>query len=471
MPVPTSPLFERFIGESRLVRDLPKGPHIEFSRLSLSPEVQKARQLPNLYLSYPDMELKLESVLGVIQRELVANSSRADRDISIALLGIIGETRSPSDSAVEHANRCLSNVIHANLHLSIVLPHTVRPSYNVQLGDICFRSFDPQQFLYWSKKGKCGYPIELSALRGRFSVNRNNIALKIVNLDLIQGGEHVLRRWGQEIATALIWDQYYQAIFRSAAMEIPRLLREALLILEAGALVHVDDESLLSLPLNNQIGLFTWQNAQGPRGWALLAEQTGLNLNTPPEDTVNKCREWLLKVMRHRELCPTKHLDNSIRNYARFMQLAQHHRLNKRANEAFLHFVIALDLLFGTDGRLGDSVSLRSAALIHRQMRATFSDQTDKLKELYRKRSKYVHEGVHVAAKDVREIEQICLAVLWSLLSVSAQDIYQSILEWLQQVDFAAAAFNANRPISENDLAKIGIPGINEYPIPPNHVD
>jgi hypothetical protein len=74
-------------------------------------------------------------------------------------------------------------------------------------------------------------------------------------------------------------------------------------------------------------------------------------------------------------------------------------------NDAALHFVIALDYVFGTEGRLSDSVAERVAVVTHRPMRLQFEEQVARVKAIYNSRSKDVHRGEEFAPENAREAE------------------------------------------------------------------
>src|SRR5262245_13387874 len=99
MPIPAIQTFEAFLSKTRLVREKPETPFVAFG--TKFPEVSEA---PTLYLSYPDMEIKLDSVLRRIVSELLSSGCAADETIALATLGLICESRAVGVSCVEHAN-------------------------------------------------------------------------------------------------------------------------------------------------------------------------------------------------------------------------------------------------------------------------------------------------------------------------------------------------------------------------------
>jgi hypothetical protein len=124
MALPNSELFKSFLSQTKLVKVKPEGPSV-----LLDIGEQFVLDAAVLYLSYPEMELKLNSVLKRIASELNAMRCSADPDIALATLGIIVETRAPEISSVAHANHCLSIIHSAQLHQFVVLPNRPQPDY------------------------------------------------------------------------------------------------------------------------------------------------------------------------------------------------------------------------------------------------------------------------------------------------------------------------------------------------------
>jgi hypothetical protein len=418
MMLPNSKLFESFLSETKLVKVKPEGPSVLFDTGKLS-----VSEATVLFLSYPEMELKLDSVIKRIASELNAMGCSADADIALATLGIIVETRASGTSSVAHANHCLSLIHSAQLHQFVVLPNRPRLDYRIQIGKFWLRAFDPKRLLYWASRGRCGYPIDLQEMAGCFALERTPVDTKLINWDKLPGSALMLAKWGNEITNASILDVYYQAVARYYFWQIPALIKDHLLIHESGALVHFEIDSFLNSFFARHIGLFHWKESFGYRCWALLSNVTVLHMNFGSPDVFAACEKWLRDEFNFHGLSASKPLDSAIASYCRFLQRAHTHRLNGRPDEAFLHFVIALDLLLGLEGRSSESVCLRASVLVHRQLDTSLDAQISKLKRLYDRRSKYVHEGKSPSENDLLDTEKICTEVLWDLLATSASSV------------------------------------------------
>ena len=466
MAIPNSELFESFLSGTKLVKIKPEGPYVAFNTGQ-----ELLSEAPIMYLSYPEMELKFDSVVKRIASELNAMGCVADSDIALATLGIIVETRDPGTSSTAHANHCLSSIHSAQLHHFVVLPTRPEDGYGIQMGEFWLRAFDPKKILYWAHRGGCSYPIDLHQLRGCISLERTPIDTKLINWDELPDIARMIAKWGKEIAIASIMDVYYQAVAWHYSRQIPAMIKNYLLIHESGALFHLCIDSILSSFMARHIGLFHWEGSVGHRCWALLNHGNVVHMNFCPPRLFSACEKWLSDEFGFHALSTSKPLDSAITSYCRFLQRAQTHRLHGRPDEAFLHFVIALDLLLGLEGRSSDSVCLRAAILVHRQLERPFDEQISKLKRLYNRRSKYVHEGKGANEDDLLEIEKICTEILWDLLATSASCQFNNIDAWLKQIDFIASAMKASREIPDTEFQSVGIPTIGRKRIPPNRIN
>jgi hypothetical protein len=466
MALPSTELFESFLSATKLVKTKPEGPHIPFDHGERS-----VSEATILYLSYPEMELKFESVIKRIISEFDAIGCNADRDIAVAALGLIAETRAPGTSSVAHANHCLSSFQIANLHQSVVLPNKPSSEYEIQIGQFWLKAFDPKRILYWASRGQSTYPIDLNVLKGCIALERSPLATKLIDWGNLSGCARLVAKWGNKIATESIMDIYYQAVARLFSRRIPILIKEDLMIQESGALVYIEIDSLLNSIMAHHIGLFHWKRAARHISWALLHSGSVLHMNFVPPAMFVTCEKWLRDEFDFHGLSTSKPLDSAIASYCRFLQRAQTHRLHNRPDEAFLHFVIALDLLLGLEGRSSESVCLRAAVLVHRQLGTPLDVQIGQLKRLYDRRSKYVHEGKPPTGSDLREIEKICIEVLWDLLATSGSGGINDVDAWLKELDFIAGAIKASRQVPDNEFQSVGIPSIERRRVPPNRIE
>lgn len=464
--LPAIEQFELFLANTHLVETPPSdAPSVPFATADI--ELSQARVL---HLTYPESEVGLESMLKRIEDELDKRGHLADRDVALAVLGLIAESRDASVSAVDYANDVLHRTRSADFYLSIVLPIPAGPHDNVSLGTFSLKAFDPTSLLYWAERSGCGYPIDLERWAGRVAFEQERTQTTVIAWDEVPGFLDMVSRWGLELSTQSIADFYFHAVANHLARQAPPIIDEHLLVLEAGALVAFDARRLLDWPLSQQVNLFHWEGSRGHAGWALLSHVGMVNMNLVPGELFSTCEEWLREEFGFLRLSTAKPLYPVLTSYSRFLVRAHRHSRDGRHDEAFLHFVIALDLLLGMEGSAQEKVANRAALLVHRQLGETLATQRARIKKLYDKRSKYVHEGEQPPEEGLAEIECVCTEILWTLLAASANGEHRSVDAWLKQIDYLLSAIGADKVLTDHDYASVGIPFDGRRRTPPNKV-
>jgi hypothetical protein len=466
VPVPTNDAFEAFLSQCVVTRAQPESCGL----LLAEPRrvASTGRSTSPLFLCYPDMELKLDSVLSTIERTLTAAGHPASRRIAVSVLGLLTETREPCTPAVAHANDCMRRLQDAELTIAVVTPAKFGASQPHALGDYAIRAFNPEQMMYWSKRCKSEFGIDLRTLGGRAAVERSRRGVRLIEWTGVGGLARVARKWGEDDVKEGFLDAYYYSVAVHHADGIESAIKDHLLLMEAAGLAWIDVDSFLSVQNSVFVGLFQWRSTSGVAGWAVQSDQAAVHLELPPQSEVEANRQWLRSTLGFSAWSPDSSLDFSAATYCRFLQRARGHKVDGRPDESFLQFAIALDLLLGEEGKSSDSVASRAALLVHRQHGATLTDETRLLRRLYGVRSKYVHEGRLPSDADLTEIERVCAEVLWALLTTSGAGVLRTSETWLRRIDFLEAALNASVPVSEAQFEEVGVPRLGSRSAPPH---
>ncbi len=470
MAIPEVPAFESFLSGCSIVKERPNQSWVLFAESRLL-DYSTGAVTPELYLRYPEGDLQLDSILKKIQESLALEARPAHRDIAIATLGLIVESRDPHVMAVRHANECLTKTQRAQLSQSVILPSRVAARYEARLGTYTIRAFNPEKILYWAERCGSAYPIDLHKLAGCAAIERDWRDAELIDWQARGCARRMCQTWGKKVVEVCLLDTYYQAVAASHADEIEHEMKADVLVLESGAMIWVDADSFLRMPLTKVVSLFKWQGSSSIAGWALYSDFLQVNVNLPPEGGPDGSVAWLADELGFRRLSQEKEFDQGVKNYCRFLQRAHGHRLNGRRDEAFLHFAIALDLILGSEGKSAESVAQRTAVLVHRQFERSFKDQVRRMKTLYDVRSKYVHAGVPTTPDNLEEIDRVSMQILWVLLAASAAGSIGSIPEWSRRIDFLAAALLADMPLGEAGLEGVGVPPVGRVRCPPHRVD
>lgn len=470
MPIPENKLFEDFLSNTKLVTDKPEKNFEVFSEPRFHP--MDVNPTPSVYLSYPEAELKLGSVLKCIISDMSHRGSPVNPQIASTVLGLIVETKDGADSHVDHANRILKEVTAAKLYMHEIFDRYLDPEYQVKVQSLEIKSFrnrvSEEKILWWAERGNSSFPPQvLSKIDGKTTL-RSVEEIKIVDWMAKHLYSKLMNKWGPAMGISLI-DEYYFQAFMHTRKTYSLKFKDELSLLEAGGLDRFDFEGLSNSVLCNKLGLFSWKNENTNRAWALC----GLSdspLNLPPPDKYKCCEVWLKEEFSFTGFTPDKPLDNSIQKYCKILQRAEWHGSDGREDEEFLFRVIALDLLFSDRAESGQ-IAKRSALLTHNQLNSSFDELSKKVKKLYDIRSKFVHEGKLPELAESVLLKKICRETLWCLLYISGQNLYHSVDQWLDEIDFLSHTLKTERVPEEPSLIRIGIPPFGENRTPPYAVN
>jgi hypothetical protein len=147
----------------------------------------------------------------------------------------------------------------------------------------------------------------------------------------------------------------------------------------------------------------------------------------------------------------------SLRTFTRFVLKAQYLRTREMIAESFLHYIIALDLLLGEEGKSTTSIADRAALIAHQALKQDYETCRRTIKKLYDRRSKYVHEGTDLPPELLETAAEICTSVTYCLLRLqkNQQPAWQKT--WLAQLDLLIAQHQAHSPWTTDTLKTAGI--------------
>jgi hypothetical protein len=145
-------------------------------------------------------------------------------------------------------------------------------------------------------------------------------------------------------------------------------------------------------------------------------------------------------------------LHTSISLFASFVARARRHQLHGLSDEALLHFIIALELIFGVREAIQKSVSERVALITFHEAGRSFDEQRNWINKIYDLRSRYVHEGTKLTPDaPLEEIYVLCQQVFRCLLRLQAAHSSQRgkeiLAHWLALLDFLCKGIIAGKRI------------------------
>jgi Apea-like HEPN len=153
-----------------------------------------------------------------------------------------------------------------------------------------------------------------------------------------------------------------------------------------------------------------------------------------------------LRQQYHFEQFDNSALHGSIKLFASFVAQARRHQINGYPDEALLHFVIALELIFGDRKSIQKSVVQRVALVTFHHVDRSFEQHCVWLNQIYDLRSRYVHAGERLTDHAVIDaIYDLCQQVFRCLLRLQAAHRSPSergettLTQWMAFLDYLVA--------------------------------
>ena len=180
-----------FFSATSVVAHSPDGPSIQI----FDPTVSEAQSVPALWIKYLESELKLQSVIRVIGRELELHGGVGDYETALSVLALIVETREEGKPTVEHANDVLAKTRDATLHQSVIFPHPIADGYSADFEVIRFGSFEPENLAELANRGMVQYPVDLDTLAGRFCIEQTGLRVTITDFAHKNFHDLLIQNW------------------------------------------------------------------------------------------------------------------------------------------------------------------------------------------------------------------------------------------------------------------------------------
>ncbi len=154
-------------------------------------------------------------------------------------------------------------------------------------------------------------------------------------------------------------------------------------------------------------------------------------------------------------------LHRSIKLFADFVARGRRHEIDNHLSEALLHYVIALELIFGDRQAIQKTVSERVAMITFRENGCSFREQQDWIDTIYDLRSKYVHAGTDVQEESqLQQLRGLCEQVFRCLMRLQKSNTSSSgrgqetMMTWLRELDYLAKALIAGKEPTATQLAE-----------------
>jgi hypothetical protein len=154
-------------------------------------------------------------------------------------------------------------------------------------------------------------------------------------------------------------------------------------------------------------------------------------------------------------------LHHTLQTYSQFIARAKMLEDKHKPSEAFLQYIIALELIFAGKETISSTIARRVAAMTYKQINSDYELLRQRIREDYRLRSLYVHEGQLINSQQLASIAEICHYVLHAMLYLQRELPQISIDQWMKNIDLLVSNLSNNEQVTDELLRSCGV----DYPI------
>lgn len=414
----------------------------------------------------PVDQFSIESLLGIINSNLRRKGHLQKRGISLSVLGMYLMLRG-SNTESGYFYEILDNVIKSSVTFYYIFPKFENLSgdkfKSINLGKYYFGKLNTYKLGQQSRRAKSDYFERYE----RELLNRMAIERTFENITLVNWWAYREKRKTEIFLvpkTSKIFgelsENYFDHISVALYDEFLRQLTDEQDLTTSLGGSYIDEKDLISFPLIDRLAIFHDVDGTQENGFVKSLKNSGFVLNMGGIDTLLPKTQNTLKNEFYFTEFTTHQLHQTLKSFSRFVAKAKRYRDDGYLEEAFLHFIIPLDMLFGKESSSTDSVSRRVSVLTYNKSSLTFTEQTKKIRNLYSERSKYVHEGRTPQEQSLREAEAICEEVILCLLRLQKDKTRLEKLiidDWKKDIDVVAALLESNREPDVDLLTACGI--------------
>jgi hypothetical protein len=137
-------------------------------------------------------------------------------------------------------------------------------------------------------------------------------------------------------------------------------------------------------------------------------------------------------------------LHHTLQTYSQFIARAKILEDKHKPSEAFLQYVIALELVFAGKETISSTIAKRVAAITCKQTNCDYELLRQRIREDYRLRSFYVHGGQSINSDQLASIAEICHYVLHAILYLQQAFPQISIDTWMENIDLLVSKLSNN---------------------------
>jgi hypothetical protein len=397
---------------------------------------------------------RLRALQGKLEATLRQADHPHDSAIIAALIGVYATTRHLFVDELEYFNGFLNCIIAADVShfvISLFRPYTF-PKWNYF--GYSFSSIEDSPLEYRSGKATSDFYTRYQSSLARRACLASPFTKKpIVGfLDLLNDQQHKTRVEMSQAGHSMVLN-YYEHISKRYLEQMWDDLSERQLIPEAFAKAAMDINSFRDAVGTQTVSVFLNQSRSRWPGYVVpLGKTLAFNIINGESEIVLKAKE-IHGAMGNDQ-------PEIVRQFCRFGVKGHQALRTQKHPEAFLQFMIGIELLLSSPNNTTKAIAKRSSVLTTVPNADGFTKRQKEIEVLYGIRSQYVHAGKHPSEKATDELIQIYFQILSTVLSAPprGENPENAHQEWLKNLDFVASGYNAGHLPSDELREKLALP-------------
>jgi hypothetical protein len=405
-------------------------------------------------------KLTIHSLIRKIESELKSIGHISNEQIAKTILLLFVYYKNGKQNNIELFNELISNHVSCEVSQYFILPNSTQTDFvPISFGEFTIARLDSRRFKYKCEKaGSDFFSLYSGDIVDKPSIERKKYNTIVINCHKLIS--NVNYKFQDEFfrKTLLYFESVSAALFEDFWYNFNE---QQNLHISVGFAVF-QDRYFREMLRSQNITIFTKIPVNGVHRGYVVPIQVGFFQLTMSYDLGPSIIEFYSSLKRQFLFSKfgSNEIHQTFKTFCRFVSKGYRYLEESRIDEGFLHFIIALDLVFGDKNESTKSVSNRCAVLVMKNS-DNYNSKKKKVNELYDSRSKYVHAGLPVNREHIDEAKEICKQIVFCFLRLQAYWVQKnndfSIEQWKKKIDYAWSALEAEEVISDSLRMEIGI--------------
>ncbi|MEQ8678077.1 MAG: HEPN domain-containing protein [Aggregatilineales bacterium] len=409
--------------------------------------------ISRLVLWYKEIpKISIDDLRGFIEEKLRERNHPSNRSITENFLALFALTLSPGRSPIKHLQELFELILPTKITIFYILPIDSVPRLPkctfgpYSYGELPLRELRRLDRISGTNLLKqYGHLIE-----GNMTITRHMPDIQLIDwVPLLN--KHIEKNIPSWVVSGWAVDTYYNKVNELLfEMFFEEMLKYQHLTIALGS-QYIDPDNY-----RNQKDVITivaneYSRIGNNKPKGLLSSRLHLNLKfiDPAIFDIPSYNEQLKEKYNFTDYKDTP-LHHTLQTYSQFIARAKILEDKHKPSEAFLQYVIALELVFAGKETISPTIAKRVAAITCKQTNCDFEFLRHRIREDYRLRSFYVHEGQSISSEQLASIAEICHYVLHAILYLQQAFPQISVDTWMENIDLLASKLsNSEQPDDE----------------------